>query len=222
MDYFFFAICIFQILFLSFADNIEDMIRKMSIQEKIGQLSQIDIQAAINWDTEDDSITVNYDILKELVQTYKVGSIMNSPYSVNSKRPGYSAFEWRQLIYNMHMFTATMPDSKHNIKIPIIYGIDSIHGATFIYKAALYPQQIGIAATFNNTLAHAIGSVMSKDNRAAGKNLHLQYIAVISMITKGHTKYITIKSYVINNLITSYITLLLYYYNFIKSYFTRY
>jgi beta-glucosidase len=43
------------------------------------------------------------------------------------------------------------------LKIPVIFGIDSIHGANFIQEATLFPQQINVAATFNIEIAEKIG-----------------------------------------------------------------
>ena len=54
--------------------------------------------------------------------------------------------------------------------VPIIYGIDSIHGATFVKGAALFPQALNLAATFNPTLAYNAGKITAKDTRAAGMN----------------------------------------------------
>ena len=58
--------------------------------------------------------------------------------------------------------------AKYNKNIPIIYGIDSIHGATYVYGATLFPQQIGQAATFNPEMVYEAGKITSKDTRAAG------------------------------------------------------
>lgn len=54
--------------------------------------------------------------------------------------------------------------------VPIIYGIDSIHGATFVKGAALFPQALNLAATFNPTLAYNAGKITAKDTRAGGMN----------------------------------------------------
>lgn len=90
---------------------------------------------------------------------------MDSPFSGGPAGgvPGWTAQEWRDVIINIQTIA-----SKYNKNIPIIYGIDSIHGATYVYGATLFPQQIGQAATFNPELAFQAGRVTAKDTRAAG------------------------------------------------------
>lgn len=53
-------------------------------------------------------------------------------------------------------------------KIPILYGIDSIHGASYVFGATLFPHAINLAASFNTELAYISGSITAKDTRAAG------------------------------------------------------
>ena len=60
-DIIIFGVFIFSQFIFAFSDTIDDIIQKMSIQEKIGQLSQIDIQAAIDWSKEDGDITIYKD-----------------------------------------------------------------------------------------------------------------------------------------------------------------
>ncbi len=87
---------------------------------------------------------------------------MNSHYSVLGVQ-GWTPIQWRNLLAKLYNIT-----QKTRLKIPILYGIDSIHGATFVFTATLFPQQIGIGATFNESLAFQVGEIMSKDTRAAG------------------------------------------------------
>jgi len=58
--------------------------------------------------------------------------------------------------------------AESQLSIPLIYSIDSPHGASYVLGATIFPHQIGIAATFDSKFASAIGAVTSKDTRAAG------------------------------------------------------
>ena len=51
---------------------------------------------------------------------------------------------------------------------PILFGLDSVHGAGYVQGATVYPQQLNIGATFNRTAAFEFGRLASKDTRAAG------------------------------------------------------
>lgn len=155
------------VIFCSFCYNVcagadvEALLASMSLESKIGQMVQIDISYFMVSGTSN----VNYTLLNEYIQTYQIGSILNSPFSggpINGVT-GWTADEWRELMQTMQNYAATT-DSK----IPIIYGIDSIHGATFVNGSALMPQAINLGATFNATVAYQSGRVTSKDTRAAG------------------------------------------------------
>ncbi len=52
--------------------------------------------------------------------------------------------------------------------IPIVYGLDSVHGANYVYKAAIFPQSINAVASFNRDIARAQGAITAKDTRATG------------------------------------------------------
>ena len=54
------------------------------------------------------------------------------------------------------------------LKIPIIYGIDSIHGANYVQEGVLFPQPLSQAATFNRDVAHRIGEITALETRAIG------------------------------------------------------
>eukprot|EP00758_Cryptobia_borreli_P007527 Tbor_TRINITY_DN5308_c0_g1::TRINITY_DN5308_c0_g1_i1::g.4109::m.4109/K05349/bglX; beta-glucosidase len=58
--------------------------------------------------------------------------------------------------------------SKFGSKIPILYGIDSVHGANYVYNATIFPHNIGIGATFNTDLAYVVGRVTALETRYAG------------------------------------------------------
>jgi beta-glucosidase len=54
------------------------------------------------------------------------------------------------------------------LKIPVLYGIDSIHGANFVRNSVLFPHAIALASTFNTTLVREIGKISAYQTRAAG------------------------------------------------------
>jgi beta-glucosidase len=141
--------------------NVEALLASMSLEAKIGQMVQIDIAQFMVSGTS----TVNYTLMNNYIQEYQIGSILNSPFSGGPVGgvTGWGASKWRELISQMQTFAQTTES-----KIPIIYGIDSIHGATYINGSALMPQAINLGATFNESLAYQAGLVTAKDTRAAG------------------------------------------------------
>eukprot|EP01039_Chlorochromonas_danica_P006556 gene6556-7232_t len=133
----------------------------MTLEAKIGQMVQMDISYFLI----DSTTQVNQTKLQNYILQYQIGSILNSPFSggpVNGIT-GWNATQWRELQQMIQKYS-----NMTTYRIPILYGLDSIHGATYIKDAALFPQQINLAATFNPTLAYKAGRISAKDTRAGG------------------------------------------------------
>src|SRR4051812_24220438 len=80
--------------------TIEDRLAKMTLQEKVGQMVQIDISKFMVANTD----TVDFDLMATWINDYKIGSILNSPFSGQQQLSGVSgwtAAQWREVIYNM-------------------------------------------------------------------------------------------------------------------------
>lgn len=142
--------------------EVEALLRSLSLEAKIGQMVQLDIALFVRPGTA----SVDYDKLKEYITAYEVGSVLNSPFSGGpvDGRSGWSAAEWRALIQQIQEYATTLTTGK----VPVIYGLDSIHGATYVEDAVLFPQAINLGAAFNPSLAYAMGEITSRDTRAAG------------------------------------------------------
>jgi beta-glucosidase len=135
-------------------------IAQMSIEEKVGQtcqitldvISQTDAKGAIRIPATIDTAKLNEAILK-----YHVGSILN----VGSHT--LSLEEWKGIIPAVQN-----PYTTGKTKIPVIYGIDAIHGVNYTVGATLFPQEIGLAATWNPELAKNFGEITAYETRASG------------------------------------------------------
>ncbi len=135
----------------------EALIKKMTLEEKVGQMTQVThaVVAMGGWGNQDGSLDPV--ALKKAVIDYKVGSILNTTAHA------LSAETWRQLI------TQIQDETKNTrVKIPVVYGLDGMHGQTYTLNSTLFPQNIGIAATRNPDLAIAIAKVTAKELRASG------------------------------------------------------
>ena len=74
---------------------------------------------------------------------------------------------------------------------PVIWGLDSVHGANYIHGAVLTPQAINIGATFNKTVATLAGALASRDTRAAGINWLFSPLLGISLSSSWSRVYET-------------------------------
>src|SRR6185295_538217 len=117
----------------------------MTLEEKIGQMIQ----------AEQDKIADDKD-----VETYFLGSVLSggdSDPKTNSLQDWtdtYDRFQARAL--------------KTRLKIPILYGVDAVHGHNNVIGAVLFPHHIGLGATRDAKLVQEIGRVTAEEIRATG------------------------------------------------------
>jgi beta-glucosidase len=137
--------------------DVEALLRSLSIDEKIGQMVQIDL--GILAVSNSSPIRMKETELRQALVTYKVGSLFNTGVD-----HALSVEEWHSLIKMFQdMIRAETPH-----KIPLLYGIDSIHGATYVLGATLFPQNLAMAATRNPELMRRCAEISARETRAAG------------------------------------------------------
>lgn len=140
--------------------RIELIMSKMTLAEKVGQTCQITLDAVLKTDATGRTIepaTIDPQKLKTALETYKVGSILNvSSHTLTQK-------EWMTLLPVVHESYL-----KKQSAIPVLYGLDAIHGVNYTVGATLFPQEIGLAATWNRSLATSFGQVTAYELRASG------------------------------------------------------
>lgn len=130
------------------------LLSKMTIEEKIGQMTQM----TVTFFEKKGSIG-EFDMqkLEDAIQNYHIGSILNVP---NPGAPTIGG--WQKVIA-----TIATETNKTKLKIPILYGIDAIHGASYTNGATLFPQQIGMSATFNPELVKNAAAISAYETRAS-------------------------------------------------------
>ncbi|KAG2173851.1 hypothetical protein INT43_005271 [Umbelopsis isabellina] len=139
-------------------DDILEMVKKLSLKEKIGQMTQIEIGKLMDKDGFLDLKQVEY-----WVNEWKVGSFIDSPGNHGGKYQVYSPQRFTEVVESIQKVAL-----ENGPKIPMIYGIDSVHGANYINGATLFPQPTSTAATFNPSHAYEAGRIAAKDTRAVG------------------------------------------------------
>ena len=146
-------------LLTSFDSEINGLLAQMSDEEKVGQMTQVNIEVILKDPTKPwYDIEIDPAKLIIAVREYKIGSIMGV-----AATGAYSLPQWYNIIEQIQDEAA-----KSRLKIPVLYGIDSIHGANFIQNAVLFPQAIGLASTFNTTLVRELGKIVAHQTRASG------------------------------------------------------
>lgn len=140
-------------------DKIDLLIKEMSIEQKVGQMTQLNLGFLSSSVDQHDGKLKNIDEnkLKKAIENYHVGSILNTAGTA------YSIEKWHKILTQIQDIAL-----QTKLKIPIIYGIDAIHGVTYTKGSTLFPHNIGLAATRNPMLANQIASVTAKETRASG------------------------------------------------------
>lgn len=133
----------------------------MSIEQKIGQMAQINLTVIANgpdkWSSFE-PLQIDKDRIEKAINKYHVGSILNT---TNNRARDIST--WNKIIDEIQSYALSSETA-----IPILYGIDGIHGATYIDGATMFPQQIGTAATWDIKNSFNMGMVTAYETRAAG------------------------------------------------------
>lgn len=142
--------------------NLDSLIRLMTIEEKVGQMTQIDLGVIAEGDicALKNPQSLNSDKLKNAIVNYHIGSILNVGCGSGTISPS----NWRNILSQIHDENLKL----NRLNIPVIYGIDAIHGANYTMGATLLPQQIGQAATWNPELVQKGYEVTAYETRASG------------------------------------------------------
>lgn len=137
------------------SQKIDALLKRMTLEEKVGQMTQLAIGMISNG--RDQTIQIDPAKLNKAIARYGVGSILN--VSEQALTPD----KWQDTIKQIQEAA-----KKARLGIPVIYGIDSIHGANYVQGATLFPQEIGMAATWNPELMKRGAEISAMETRAAG------------------------------------------------------
>ncbi len=138
------------------SQKIDALLKRMTLEEKVGQMTQLAIGMISNG--RDQTIQIDPAKLDKAIVRYGVGSILNV------SEQALTADRWHEIIGQIQD-SAT---KKTRLGIPVIYGIDSIHGANYLQGSTLFPQEIGMAATWNPELMKRGSEISAMETRAAG------------------------------------------------------
>ena len=141
--------------------QVQALLAQMTLEEKVGQMTQIDFSVVSVVNGQDADNPVDQAKLEDAIFNHHVGSILNTPTTPNNKAQPIA--KWRQMTQTIRETAA-----KTRLKIPVIYGIDAIHGATYTQNSVLFPQSISMAATFNTDLSFKAGEITAREVKASG------------------------------------------------------
>ncbi|WP_019516184.1 glycoside hydrolase family 3 protein [Sphingomonas sp. Mn802worker] len=130
--------------------RVDAMLRRMSVEDKVGQLLQVDIASITPKDLE----------------TYKLGSILNGGNSAPNNDEFAPAPEWLKLFDAF--WDASVKRGDGRPVVPVIWGTDAVHGDNNIVGATLFPHNIGLGAMRDPELVRRIGVATAAETAATG------------------------------------------------------
>ena len=150
-------------------ERVRAIVAGMTLRQKVGQMTQAEIGSI----TPDD------------VRVYAIGSVLNGGGSWPDKNKFATAADWAALadrFYDASMAT-DLP-----IKVPVVWGIDAVHGNNNVYGATLYPHNIGLGAAHDPRLAGRMARAVAQAVRATGINwVFAPTLAVVRDVRWGRT-----------------------------------
>ena len=135
--------------------RVEETLKRMTLDEKIGQMTQISLDVLGKPGTSGDHFEFDEAKLDTAIYKYKIGSMLNVP-GVALKRD-----KWKEIIGLIQQ------KSMDSMGIPCIYGLDMNHGASYTQEATFFPQNINLAATFNREMARKAAEITAYETRAS-------------------------------------------------------
>lgn len=130
--------------------KVEKTLKGMDLDTKIGQMVQLNINLITSGDDVDPAK------MESVFGRWKVGSILNVFQGTAQTREKTA-----------DIISKIQEASMKYIGIPTIYGLDMIHGATYLTEGTFFPQEVNLAATFDTRHAANMGAVMAYETRAA-------------------------------------------------------
>ena len=124
----------------SFSPRVQGLLAQMTLEEKIGQMTQLNI-SVINTTGIQKDVVLDSAKATALVRNFHIGSFINGE--------AVPAAQWVR--YSAALQRIALRESR--LHVPIVYGIDHMHGASYVAGTAIFPHNINLGASFNPELA---------------------------------------------------------------------
>jgi beta-glucosidase len=130
----------------SFDAQVKPLVARMTVDEKIGQMTQ----------PEQEHVASNSDI-----ESLFIGSVLSGGNS--DPKAGNSFAAWRDLYDQIQQHT-----QKTRLRIPLLYGVDAVHGHNNVLGAVVFPHNIGLGCTRDAALVEKVERITAEEVRATG------------------------------------------------------
>ena len=141
--------------------KVDALLKEMTLEEKVGQMAQVTLDVITkgpNRFASDEPAELDINLVRDAIVKYHLGSILNTANN-RARTPEV----WQKIITGIQ----DVATKETRLKIPVIYGIDAIHGATYTAGATMFPHELALAATWNPSLGYTLGEVTAYETRAS-------------------------------------------------------
>jgi beta-glucosidase len=139
--------------------RVENLLDQMTLEEKVGQMTQITLEVVCVGDSSGlrEPLALDPKKLREVILDHGVGALFNIGTHAHTLE------RWNEIISEIQNVAR-----EGRLKIPVLYGIDAIHGANYTRGATLFPQSIAMASTWNPDLVRRSSEITAVEVRASG------------------------------------------------------
>lgn len=140
------------------SERVQALLDRMSVEEKVGQMTQLTLGAVAADSPRRGTVELDAGKLREAIVERHVGSILNTldgPLTLSG---------WRNALEEIQ----ALATAETRLGIPVLYGIDHVHGANYIAGGTIFPHNLGLAATFDEALVRRAAEVTAAETLAAG------------------------------------------------------
>jgi beta-glucosidase len=154
----------------SVSARVEDLLGRMTLQEKIGQMDQIVVGSLRDSANPADGMCHNAGGNNDPLQPSCLDSVLVRNFTGSilaggtDNPPGNTGRAWAQWSNTIQHYAL----DHSRLHIPVVFGVDAVHGFGHPYQAPLFPQSIGMGATWDPGLARAGGATTAKGLAATG------------------------------------------------------
>lgn len=137
--------CLYQNSEISAEQRVDDLLKRMTLEEKIGQMALVEKNSIHDLDD---------------VWRYGIGGILSGG---GGKPPSNTPEGWLEMVNNFQSYS-----QRSRLKIPLLYGADGNHGHSNLIGATIFPHFIGLGATRDSKLVEQIGRITAAEMAATG------------------------------------------------------
>ncbi len=163
--------------------RVHDLLKRMTLEEKVGQMAQpavLNMQGDCQWAGG----ALVDSCMKHVLTDLKVGSVLSGG---GETPPSNTPKDWADMVNTIQKYAI----DHSRLHIPIVYGVDAVHGHNNVLGATKFPQQIGVGATWDPQVAEAMGVSTATAVKATGPQWDFAPVEDISRDTRWGRYYET-------------------------------